>query len=167
MYTLEEKIDIILQYITTDDSIDRARLKRVAAKALKESSNISSPVTNPKPVDIETVIEDLLTEMGIPDHLMGYRYSMVAIKLIIENPSRINYMTKELYPLVAEHVNSTHTKVERAIRHGVEVAWDNRYDSNMTKLFGNTVNANKGKPTNAHFLAVCVKEVNRRMKKIS
>lgn len=167
MYTLEEKVDLILQYITTDDSIDRARLKRIAAKALKDSDTPRTSVPENKTPDIETVIEDLLTEIGVPDHVMGYRYSVIAIKLAVEDPNLINHITKELYPLVAKEVNSTDSRVERAIRHGVEIVWNNPEADELYRLFGNTISSSKGKPVNSQFLATCAKEVKRRMKKMS
>lgn len=98
--------------------------------------------------------DKLLLRVGIPAHVKGYRYTKAALKLLEEDPSRIDAMTKRLYPEVAQEVGSTASRVERAIRHGVERAFDRMPPELQEELFGSSALFGKGKASNGEFLAV-------------
>lgn len=104
-------------------------------------------------VDIEKAISDILWEIGIPSNISGYRYIKYAIKMVITNQEGIGSVTKLIYPEIACKFNTTPSRVERAIRHAIEVAWGRNAESN-NKLFGNTINLKVGRPTNSEFIAL-------------
>lgn len=166
MSTLEQKIDIILRYITTDDETEKAYLKVEAFKALESEPTPAIPeaVSARNEISIDDIIEELLKEIGIPYHLLGRDQIACAIKLAIEDDTYVNAMTRRMYPTVAERCNSTSARVERSIRHAINCVWQSRDLDNAYALFGNTLHINRGKPTNSEFLAACAKEVKRRMK---
>jgi len=99
----------------------------------------------------EEKLQHLLLELGVPSHLKGYRYLLVAIPLYKSNPDQI--ITKELYPVVADCFGTTYTKVERAIRHAVETGIDRCSWEILKRTFGNSINPEKGKPSNEEFIS--------------
>ncbi len=104
-----------------------------------------------KPIEIE--ITTLLHDMGVPTHVKGYQYLRDALLRTLANPQLLECVTKELYPKIAEKYNTTPSRVERAIRHAIELAWDRGNVDLMTEYFGYTINQEKGKPTNNAFIA--------------
>ena len=104
--------------------------------------------------DTELEVTNMLHEIGIPAHIKGYQYLRSAILYCIESPEILESITKGLYPMVAKLYNTTPSRVERAIRHSIEVAWDRGSVDVLTKYFGYTINNNKGKPTNSEFIAM-------------
>ena len=104
--------------------------------------------------DIESRVTKIIHEVGIPAHIKGYRYTREAIMTVIKEPDIINCVTKQLYPAVAVRYNTTASRVERAIRHAIEVAWDRGDVDTLNKIFGYTVSNDKGKPTNSEFIAM-------------
>lgn len=161
MITMEQKIDIVLRYIASEDETDKAVLREKAIEALNDTTSSAEQTADA----IDEVIEKLLKEIGIPCNLVGYMHITHALKLIVSDNSYIHEITKRLYPAIAERVGSTPPRVERGIRHAIEVVWNSRDTDNAYAIFGNSVNVNKGKPCNSKFLAGCVKEVEYRMKK--
>lgn len=107
-------------------------------------------VTEP---ELEAAIKDMLHQLGIPAHLRGYRYMVTAIRAAIEDDEMLECVTKLLYPHVAKEHSSTASRVERALRHAIEVAWARGSIEAQDRLFGNTVSLKKGKPTNSEFIA--------------
>lgn len=105
-------------------------------------------------VDLEAVVTDIIHEIGVPAHIKGYQYLREAIILTIKDMDMINAVTKVLYPEVARKFNTTPSRVERAIRHAIEVAWDRGDIETLQKFFGYTVSNIKGKPTNSEFIAM-------------
>ncbi len=103
---------------------------------------------------LEAVVTDILHEIGVPAHIKGYQYLREAIILTINDMEIINSVTKVLYPAVAKKFNTTPSRVERAIRHAIEVAWDRGDIEVLQKFFGYTVSNIKGKPTNSEFIAM-------------
>lgn len=100
----------------------------------------------------EKVMTDLLHNLGIPSHIRGYQYIKEGVLIVYRKGNNISYITKEVYPEIANKYNTTPTRVERAIRHAIEVSW-NRGDINlMEEIFGNSLNVNRDKPTNAEYL---------------
>lgn len=104
--------------------------------------------------DLETKITKTIQEIGIPAHIKGYSYIREAITMVIDDMDYLGAVTKELYPAVASKFNTTPSRVERAIRHAIEVAWNRGKVETLDKIFGYTVSNSKGKPTNSEFIAL-------------
>ena len=117
-----------------------------------KKNSINSP-SNEKP-DLETEITSIIHEIGVPAHIKGYMYLREAITLVVNDMELLSAVTKELYPTVAEKYNTTASRVERAIRHAIEVAWARGQVDVINKLFGYTIHNEKGKPTNSEFIAM-------------
>lgn len=100
-----------------------------------------------------------LREIGIPASLLGHRYLVEAIALVVENERLVHHITHELYPLVAEKCNTTPSRTERAIRHAIEVAWDRGDIDILQKYFGYTIHYDRGKPSNGEFIATAAEYV--------
>jgi len=104
--------------------------------------------------NLDREVTKVIQQMGMPAHLKGYQYLRDAIILVVDEMSLMGAVTKELYPLIAEKYNTTASRVERAIRHAIELAWDRGNVEMMNKFFGYTVNMDRGKPTNSEFIAM-------------
>lgn len=116
---------------------------------------ISNPVVNVnKNRSLESEITNIIHEIGVPAHIKGYLYLREAITMVVENIEMLSAVTKELYPSIAKKFNTTPSRVERAIRHAIEVAWSRGKVDTINKLFGYTVHNDKGKPTNSEFIAM-------------
>ncbi len=115
--------------------------------------------------DIEMMVTDVIHQIGVPAHIKGYHYLRRAIILSIEDDEMINSVTKLLYPSVAKHFNTTPSRVERAIRHGIEVAWDRGDIDVLNQYFGHTTQKNKGKPTNSEFIALIADKIKLQTRK--
>jgi len=105
-------------------------------------------------VSLESKITGILHEIGVPAHIRGYHYMREAIIMAVDDLDILNYITKELYPTIARKMNTTPSRVERAIRHAIEVAWSRGKVEVIDSLFGYTINNHKGKPTNSEFIAL-------------
>ncbi len=103
---------------------------------------------------IESEITNIIHEIGVPAHIKGYQYLREAILMVVNNIELLSAITKELYPGIATKFNTTPSRVERAIRHAIEVAWSRGRVDTINKLFGYTVHDKKGKPTNGEFIAM-------------
>lgn len=103
---------------------------------------------------LEARITNIIHEIGVPAHIKGYLYLREAILMVIEDIELLGAVTKELYPSIAEKFKTTPSRVERAIRHAIEVAWTRGKVDTIENIFGYTVNTNKGKPTNSEFIAM-------------
>lgn len=103
---------------------------------------------------LETKVTNILHEIGVPAHIRGYHYMREAIIMSVNDMDVLNYITKELYPSIAKKCNTTPSRVERAIRHAIEVAWNRGKIDAIDELFGYTINNHKGKPTNSEFIAL-------------
>ena len=104
--------------------------------------------------NLETRVTNMLHEIGIPAHIKGYHYLRDAIMMAVEDMDVLNAITKVLYPTVAKKYQTTSSRVERAIRHAIEVAWSRGKLDTLDELFGYTVSTGKGKPTNSEFIAL-------------
>ncbi len=103
---------------------------------------------------LEETVTSIIHEVGVPAHIRGYQYVREAIMIAVEDAGVINSVTKTLYPEVAGRYHTTPSRVERAIRHAIEVAWDRGDLETLQKIFGYTVSNTKGKPTNSEFIAM-------------
>lgn len=112
----------------------------------------NSAVRTSKTVEVE--VTKMIQQMGVPAHVKGYQYLRDAIVSVIKEVSLLGAVTKELYPMIAKKYNTTPSRVERAIRHAIELAWDRGNIEFMNKFFGYTINVDRGKPTNSEFIAM-------------
>lgn len=167
MFTLEQKVDLILRYIATADKTQRVDLKMLVVEALN-SDNPPAPETPTIPYEeeAEDLILDLLKRIGMPQHIKGYNYIIEAIKLCLANPEYLNAITKCLYPDIARKFNTNGSRTERAIRHAIVCTFDRGDMKEISKVFGNTVNINKGKLTNSEFIAFCTNDIAHKLKKM-
>lgn len=108
---------------------------------------------------LETDITNIIHEIGVPAHIKGYQYLREAILLSVHDSEMLNSITKILYPTIAKHFQTTPSRVERAIRHAIEVAWSRGKMDTIDELFGYTVNHGKGKPTNSEFIALITDKI--------
>ena len=104
--------------------------------------------------DLEQDVTDMIHEIGVPAHIKGYQYLREAIMMAVEDIDMLNSITKVLYPTIAKKYQTTPSRVERAIRHAIEVAWSRGRMETLDALFSYTVNTGKGKPTNSEFIAL-------------
>lgn len=104
--------------------------------------------------NLDRDVTRVIQQMGMPAHLKGYQYIRDAIIMVVEEMNLMGAVTKELYPLIAEKYNTTPSRVERAIRHAIELAWDRGNIEMISKFFGYTINMDRGKPTNSEFIAM-------------
>ena len=127
---------------------------RVRQLARTEDGSGADPREEPARQRLERQITAIIHEIGVPAHIKGYQYLREAISLAVEDMDVINAVTKVLYPAVARKFGTTASRVERAIRHAIEVAWDRGDLETLQKYFGYTVSNVKGKPTNSEFIAM-------------
>ena len=113
---------------------------------------------------IETMVTGIIHEIGVPAHIKGYQYLREAIIIAVNDMDVINAITKVLYPQVAKTFQTTPSRVERAIRHAIEVAWDRGDLDTLQRFFGYTVNSTKGKPTNSEFIALIADKLQLQLK---
>ncbi len=125
------------------------RIHQLAGNTLPLPPQIPSSVGG-----FEVEVTGILHQMGVPAHIKGYQYLRDAIVFVIEDINLLGAVTKELYPMIAEKYNTTPSRVERAIRHGIELAWDRGNIDLMNKFFGYTIDVERGKPTNSEFIAM-------------
>ena len=114
--------------------------------------------------DIETQVTKIIHQIGVPAHIKGYQYLRTAIMMTIMDNDIINSVTKVLYPSVAKKYDTTTSRVERAIRHAIEVAWDRGDLETLNSFFGYTVQNSRGKPTNSEFIAMIADNLRLKMK---
>ncbi len=119
---------------------------------LREKRNDENTFANKN--DIEAQVTKIIHQIGVPAHIKGYQYLRTAILMTIENSDIINSVTKILYPTVAKKYQTTTSRVERAIRHAIEVAWDRGDVDVLNSYFGYTIQNSRGKPTNSEFIAM-------------
>ncbi|HSH34647.1 sporulation transcription factor Spo0A [Schnuerera sp.] len=140
------------------------RLKQIAGESGESSivskndyiqiPNGSSSLNMDMAKNLEARITNVIHEIGVPAHIKGYSYLREAIFMVIQDMELLGAVTKELYPNIAKKFKTTPSRVERAIRHAIEVAWTRGKVDTIDKIFGYTVNNNKGKPTNSEFIAM-------------
>lgn len=104
--------------------------------------------------ELDRIITGCLVTLGVPAQLNGYKYLREAIRMVVENPTVVSAVTKKIYPVIADMYHVSAPSVERAIRHAVEVSWNRGNIQEMDRLFGYTINYEKGKPTNSEYIAM-------------
>jgi two-component system response regulator (stage 0 sporulation protein A) len=114
--------------------------------------------------NLESEITNIIHEIGVPAHIKGYLYLREAIFMVVNDVELLSAVTKELYPSIAKKFNTTASRVERAIRHAIEVAWSRGQVETINKIFGYTIHNSKGKPTNSEFIAMVADKLRLKQK---
>ena len=134
-------------------------LKMRELRASKSLRMVSTPVMEVPAPSLEAMVTDIIHEIGVPAHIKGYGYLRDAIILAVSDMEMLNSITKLLYPTIAKMHQTTPSRVERAIRHAIEVAWNRGKMDTIDSLFGYTINTGKGKPTNSEFVALIADKI--------
>ena len=137
--------------ITTDIDVPVSAVNQ-SAQALAVAPIVKTGYNNNS--SLEADITNIIHEIGVPAHIKGYHYLREAILMVVKDMDLLGGITKELYPMIAEKFNTTPSRVERAIRHAIEVAWNRGRVETINKSFGYTIHDEKGKPTNGEFIAM-------------
>ncbi len=135
--------------------IDYYMLKPINFMSLEKrilNINMKQTIQNNKFFNQEAILTDLLHSLGIPSHIRGFNYIKEGIMIVYKNKNAISYITKDVYPQIAEKYDTTPTRVERAIRHAIEISWSRGDINLMEDIFGNSLDVNRDKPTNAEYL---------------
>ena len=123
-----------------------------------------SPEKKKDQENLEALVTNVIHEVGVPAHIKGYQYLREAIMMVVNNIDIINQITKQLYPDIANKYHTTPSRVERAIRHAIEVAWTRGQTETVENIFGYTISAAKGKPTNSEFIAMIADKLRLELK---
>jgi two-component system response regulator (stage 0 sporulation protein A) len=147
-----------------DNQLLLNRIKHMRRGGLRQSREISrqaSQEKNPQKMfgNLENDVTNIIHEIGVPAHIKGYQYLRDAIILAVNDMEMLNSITKILYPTIAKRHQTTPSRVERAIRHAIEVAWSRGKMDTIDALFGYTVSTGKGKPTNSEFIALIADKI--------
>ena len=146
-------MELGVQYIMLKPCTPRAIIERL--DEIRESlTRRRNPGVQPREANIEAMVTSMIHEIGVPAHIKGYQYLRTAILMTIADNDIINSVTKVLYPSVAKKYQTTTSRVERAIRHAIEVAWDRGDLDTLNAYFGYTIQNSRGKPTNSEFIAM-------------
>ena len=157
-------VSLGVQYVLLKPCTARAVLERL--NEMRESLSPRSPFTKPREANIEAMVTSMIHEIGVPAHIKGYQYLREAIIIAVNDMEVINAITKVLYPQVAKTFATTPSRVERAIRHAIEVAWDRGDLETLQRFFGYTVSNTKGKPTNSEFIALIADKLQLQLKRM-
>lgn len=154
MRNLEKKMDAMARCCLAETLADR-KAAMDELRELLEEKNVQDVPDDiaAEPRTIENVIDDVLLELGVPCHIKGHPYLVTALGVVVENPGYINAIMKQLHPVVAKKYGTTPSRVERSIRHAIDVTWERGDPDILMRYFGNTISADRGKPTNREFIA--------------
>ena len=157
------EIDVLIKRIRELVNKSTNTVANIIPKEIKSSyvdiSNSSNTETS-----LEAKVTNIIHEIGVPAHIKGYQYLRDGIMMVVDNIEVINQITKQLYPDLAKKYKTTPSRVERAIRHAIEVAWSRGQIETMENIFGYTVNSNRGKPTNSEFIAMIADKLRLELK---
>lgn len=134
------------------------------AREIKAQYIEISPENKKAEENLEALVTNIIHEVGVPAHIKGYQYLREAIMMVVNNIDIINQITKQLYPDIAVKYHTTPSRVERAIRHAIEVAWTRGQTETVDNIFGYTISAAKGKPTNSEFIAMIADKLRLELK---
>ena len=136
----------------------------IASREIKAPYIEISPEKKKDQENLEALVTNVIHEVGVPAHIKGYQYLREAIMMVVNNIDIINQITKQLYPDIAIKYHTTPSRVERAIRHAIEVAWTRGQAETVENIFGYTISAAKGKPTNSEFIAMIADKLRLELK---
>lgn len=148
-------------YSSLIEHIDVIAARRNKPHTIASHNAVNAPSSA---VDLETQVTQIIHQIGVPAHIKGYQYLRTAILMTISDSEIINSVTKILYPSVAKKYATTTSRVERAIRHAIEVAWDRGDVDTLNSYFGYTIQNNRGKPTNSEFIAMIADNLRLKLK---
>ncbi len=154
----------IMKPVDLDKLVARIKQLTSANKGYNETIDLSNKYSQRPEISLDRKITEVLHHLGVPAHIKGYLYLREAIELVIKDINLLGAVTKELYPAVAEKFHTTSSKVERAIRHAIDVTWERGNISSLNKYFKNTVSKKSGKATNSQFIARIADELRLEMK---
>jgi two-component system response regulator (stage 0 sporulation protein A) len=140
------------------------QIKLIRDRSMKKGNeprktNAYEKYQEPVERDLEADVTSIIHEIGVPAHIKGYQYLREAIMMSVNDIEMLNSITKILYPTIAKQFQTTPSRVERAIRHAIEVAWSRGKMDTIDELFGYTINNGKGKPTNSEFIALIADKI--------
>ena len=162
-YVASAAANLGVQYLMLKPCDMTALVERLEELRGGQTRNTALPQGSGKP-NIETMVTSIIHEIGVPAHIKGYQYLREAIIIAVNDMDVINAITKVLYPQVAKTFQTTPSRVERAIRHAIEVAWDRGDLDTLQRFFGYTVSNTKGKPTNSEFIALIADKLQLQLK---
>ena len=142
-----------------DPEIMAERIARIAKSPVPQEGMLVAD----RP-DLEVIVTEIIHQIGVPAHIKGYHYVRESIILAVDQPDIINSVTKQLYPEVAKRFGTTPSRVERAIRHAIEVAWDRGDVDTLNSYFGYTIHNSRGKPTNSEFVAMIADKIRLKLR---
>ena len=163
-------IEMLLERIKDIRNYQPSQLKTVtginnmASREIKTQYIEISPDKKKDQENLEALVTNIIHEVGVPAHIKGYQYLREAIMMVVNNIDIINQITKQLYPDIAVKFHTTPSRVERAIRHAIEVAWTRGQTETVDSIFGYTISAAKGKPTNSEFIAMIADKLRLELK---
>ncbi|MCD7765431.1 MAG: sporulation transcription factor Spo0A [Lachnospiraceae bacterium] len=171
--TTEDAFDLgaeyyILKPFDNDTLVNRIKRVRTRTEHMAAQIRKLTPSENRKEYmerNLESDVTGIIHEVGVPAHIKGYQYLRDAIMMSVTDAEMLNSITKVLYPTIAKRHQTTPSRVERAIRHAIEVAWSRGKVDTIEELFGYTVNNGKGKPTNSEFIALITDKIRLDYKK--
>ncbi|NBH84599.1 sporulation transcription factor Spo0A [bacterium C-53] len=166
----KKMLEVINDIVKSDDNMElyfmvkpydpeqmRNRLKNL--KTSEQPLIAVKEMSTEKKGDLESDVTNIIHEIGVPAHIKGYQYLRDAIMMSVDDMEMLNSITKVLYPTIAKKYQTTPSRVERAIRHAIEVAWSRGKMDTIDALFGYTINMGKGKPTNSEFIALIADKI--------
>ena len=162
------ELDLLVKRIRELKNITRFPVNNFIARENGVKSNyinISNPISREN--NLEALVTNIIHEVGVPAHIKGYQYLRDGIIMVVEDMDVLNQITKQLYPDLAKKHKTTPSRVERAIRHAIEVAWNRGEINTIENIFGYTVDSNKGKPTNSEFIAMIGDKIRLELKNAS
>lgn len=147
------EMDVLIKRIRELTKMPQANQQNFLSRDSKNSYiDVNSAIN--KETNLEAMVTNIIHEVGVPAHIKGYQYLRDGIMMVVDNIEIINQITKQLYPDLAKKYKTTPSRVERAIRHAIEVAWSRGQLETVDSIFGYTISSNKGKPTNSEFIAM-------------
>ena len=150
----ERLYKIIGQLMSSDKEFQIMITVPSEKKETVKKNTVEEAVKKVQERDLEQDVTDMIHEIGVPAHIKGYQYLRESIMMAVEDNSMLSSITRVLYPTIAKKFQTTPSRVERAIRHAIEVAWSRGRMETLDALFGYTINTGKGKPTNSEFIAL-------------
>ena len=154
----DEEPDMVLVYVKKPENFDSMLSGEIpVAKFVSEEEKQRTK-------SLQEEVTEIIHEVGVPAHIKGYQYLREAIIMSVEDTDMLNSITKILYPTIAKKFATTPGRVERAIRHAIEVAWSRGRMDTIDEMFGYTINCRKGKPTNSEFIALVTDRMRLQMK---
>ncbi|MBO5208952.1 MAG: sporulation transcription factor Spo0A [Lachnospiraceae bacterium] len=154
-----EKVYQILNNLMSGDKEFQIMITVPSGKSAEAKEAFMEAGQNSVSHDLEKDVTNIIHEIGVPAHIKGYQYLREAIMMSVEDVEMLGSITKVLYPTIAGKYQTTPSRVERAIRHAIEVAWSRGKMETLDALFGYTINTGKGKPTNSEFIALIADKI--------